>query len=62
MIKEILRVEMKDKVGLLKIEANTDDFLDVILSLQKRGYKVSVITEKEYDALRTISIPAFSAK
>jgi hypothetical protein len=62
MINEILRVESNDSVALLKIEATVDDFLDTILMLEERGHKVTVITEKEYNSLRAISVPSYSAK
>jgi hypothetical protein len=62
MIKEILRIENESTIALLKIEASTNDFLDVILSLQEKGYKVNVIDKKEYDLLRNLHTPSYTAK
>lgn len=62
-IEEYLLFARGDERMLLHLEAETDDFLDLLNALRGRGYRFEVIGRQQYRLLKdTGAIPAFEAK
>jgi hypothetical protein len=54
-INEYLHITRGEEQMLLHLEANVDDFLDLLNALRGRGFRFRVISKDEYYYLKDVS-------
>lgn len=60
---EYLHITRADEQMVLHLNANIDDFLDLLNALKARGFRFEVITKQQYYHLKdTVKVAGYCAK